>query len=203
MDETQIGSGDLLLGFLELWAYCPDLSDWTEERLGNNPPRLIRLRRLLSLFRAFGVPWGPETFIQGRFIDPGDARYNPLLARLAAERPQGAGRGVEPLDIRLWQSPEHLRHQLPRFFEILFGYRKRVADLLAFSSGLFEASGLYWQAHSMASDLNAVIATHVGVIDDILATVISPERAHYSMDQLVRDYGYPDVDLSEIDADWC
>jgi hypothetical protein len=32
--------------------------------------------------------------------------------------------------------------------------------------------------------------------------LISPEMAVFSVEQLVRDYGYPDVDLSEIDDDF-
>jgi hypothetical protein len=32
--------------------------------------------------------------------------------------------------------------------------------------------------------------------------LISPESAAFSIEQLVQDYGYPDIDLSEIDLDW-
>jgi len=32
--------------------------------------------------------------------------------------------------------------------------------------------------------------------------MISPEMTTFSIEQMVRDYGYPDVDVYEIDADW-
>jgi hypothetical protein len=105
---------------------------------------------------------------------------------------------------KLWQwlAGEGIRYQLPQFFAILVDYRMRVHHLLSFSNGLLESTGLYRYAHSMAGDLNSVIAAQVDVIDDILAMLICPERTHYTMDQLVREYGYPDVDLLEIDAEW-
>jgi hypothetical protein len=39
-------------------------------------------------------------------------------------------------------------------------------------------------------------------IDDTLAALISPETALFPVEQPVRDHGYPEGDLSDIDADW-
>ena len=37
------------------------------------------------------------------------------------------------------------------------------------------------------------------VIDDILVAFISPDAKAFTVGQLIRDFSYPDVDLSEID----
>jgi len=50
--------------------------------------------------------------------------------------------------------------------------------------------------------LNRVIQDNVGVIEDILVDLISPEAAAFSVENLARDFAYPDVDLFEIDSDW-
>ncbi len=46
------------------------------------------------------------------------------------------------------------RDQLPEFFAILFSYREQIDQVLSFSSGVMEASGLYLQAHRVAAKLN-------------------------------------------------
>ena len=91
--------------------------------------------------------------------------------------------------------------QLPDCFKILLEYRDRVEDVLSFSSGVLEASGLYLFAHRKAGELNQIIQQNVGMIEDLLIAFISPEAKEFSVAQLVRDYGYPDVDLCEIDLD--
>jgi hypothetical protein len=188
-DAQQITALSLLLAFLELQGLSPKLADWTEERLSDNPPRLIRLRRLIAMFRAFGLPWDPESFTEGTFIDPKQPRYTTLLAKLADELPVGS---------REWATD----YQLPGFFQMLLDYRIRVGGVLSYSSGVLEASGLFSHAHRKVQELNRVIRDNVAGIDDTLAALINPEGLSFSVGQLTRDYGYPDVDLFEIDLDW-
>jgi hypothetical protein len=188
-DAQQITAHSLLVGFLELRGFSPKLADWTEERLSVNPPRLIRLRRLIAMFRAFGLPWDPESFTKGEFIDPKHPRYKTLMAKLVDEMPERARERASD-------------YQLPEFFAILLDYRIRVDDVLSFSSGVLEASGLFSHALRKMQELNRVIRDNVAGIDDTLAALINPEGLSFSVGQLTRDYGYPDVDLFEIDLDW-
>src|SRR5262245_35561126 len=91
-DARTITARDLLLEFLELRSLSPKLEDWTEEALANNAPRLIRLRRLAALFRAFELPWDPSEFMEGGFIQPDDPRYSTVLAKVVSELPECARR---------------------------------------------------------------------------------------------------------------
>ena len=153
-----------------------------------NEPRLFRLRQLAALFRAFGVPWDPPSFAEGNRIS--DILDDALLAKLAIEMGE---------ELRDGHAPN--RHQLPEFFAILFSYRERI-DQAPFSSGVMEASGLYLQAHRVAAKLNRLIQDNISIIEDILAALISPEAVEFSVEQLARDHGYPDVDLGDIDEEW-
>ena len=167
----------------------PELGDWTEGRLSGNPPRLFRLRQLAATFRAFGIPWDPPGFVQGKFIQPEQPRYATLLSKLTAEMPKESSRWAEA-------------HQLPEFFAILYDYREQVGGVLAFSSGVLTASGLYLHAHRKVGELNRVIQDNVAVVEDVLVELIDPEAAAFSVEQLASDHGYPDVDLFDIDSDW-
>jgi len=186
-----ITARDLLYGFLELRRLTPDMTNWSEERLSDNPPRLYRLRKLIALFRAFEIDWDPTSFVKGRFIQPESPRYAALVDMMMSEMP-AARRQDFGVDYR----------QLPDCFEILLRYRECVGDVLAFSSGLLEADGLYLYAHRKAGELNQIIQENIPIVEDILAALVSPEAKSFPLDQMARDYGYPDVDLSEIDEVW-
>jgi hypothetical protein len=182
---------DLLYGFLELRGLTPELDKWTEENFADNPPRLFRLRRLQALFWAFEIPWDPASFRKGEFIAPENPLYNPLLTQVAEEQKESVKHGFGPR-----------AHQLPYCFETLLNYRERVESVLQFSSGVLEASGLYRFAHKKAGELNHIIREHIGCIDDILVGLIYPAAKTFTVEELTRDYNFPDVNLSKIDADW-
>jgi hypothetical protein len=187
-DERIITARTLLLKFLELRGLSSQLADWTEERFSENPPRLIRLRRLVAIFRAFDIPWDPASFVRGEFIQPEQPRYAGLFSKLVAQMPKG----LEP-----WQ-----RHRLPEFFAMLFGYREKVNGVLEYFSGLYEATGLTLFAYLKGSQLNQVIQDKLGDIEDILVELISPEAATFTVEQLSKNFGYPKDDLFKIDLDW-
>lgn len=190
-NNTRITSKDLLAGFLDLRGLTSEFDNWTDELLSGNPPRLIRLRQLVALFQAFGIPWGPQSFAEGKFIQPEHPRYDLLLSKLSTELLGETTRSVLAD-----------RNRLPKFFATLFDYRMRVDGILLFNSGVLSASGLFHLSYCKIGDLNRIIQENIVNIDDTLAMLISPEVAAFSVEQLVQDYGYPDVNLFEIDVDW-
>ena len=142
-----------------------------------------------ALFQAFNLSWDPVSFTKGGFIDPKDPRYASVHSKLTSElHPAVRERAVN--------------RQLPYFFEMLFEYRKRVEDVLRAHSGVLSASGLYRLALRKSETLNRVIADNLGVIEDVLVELISPEGREFTVAHLAKEYGYPDVELWSIDADW-
>ena len=190
----------LLHAFLELRGFSPKLDDWTEERLSDNPPHLFRLRQIAAMFRAFGLPWNPSAFMQGEFIQFEHPRYAPLLSRLTEEyaKAMTVEWSKEPHGIAHKDYSHHLRG----VFSTLFDYRGRVEKVLSFPSRFIAASGLYGLAVMKTEASNLEISRDIATVDDLLAELISPEGASFSIDYLARNYGYPDVDLLEIDIDW-
>ena len=188
-DERTFTARDLLLQFFDLRGLSPVVKNWNEEALADNPPRLYRLQQLMALFRAYDVPWDPEAFMEGTFIETDHPRYRAVLSELTDELRESARDRAGA-------------HQLPDFFKTLFRYRSRVNAVLSFSNGVMAASGLYHCAHHKAEGMNSIIRANVSIIDDTLVALVSPDAATFTTAQLVQDYGYPDIDLSEIDLAW-
>jgi hypothetical protein len=181
----------LLHKYLDLLGHSPDVSEWTEESLGDNEPRLHRLKRLQALFAAFGLPWDIPAFREGAFIDASD-RYLPVLERARAEFPNG----------RDYLEPQVSVHMFRFFFRTLLDYREKADRALEHHSGVLEAFGLFVYACQKVSEANDQLRQAVEPIEDLLAACISPTWQTFPRDQLVRDFGYSDVDLGAIDADW-
>jgi hypothetical protein len=178
-----LAARDLLYRFLELRSLTPDFDEWSEDRLAGNPPRLVRLRRLIALFRAFKIDWDPVSFAAGHFIQPESPRYAPLLERWVAQMPAAMARKLGSQN-----------YQLPEFFSILLRYRESVQAALFFSSGVSEASGLYAYAYGKVEELNRIIRDHVAIVDDILVALIGPEAKTVAVEQLPMETSYPEDD---------
>ncbi len=187
-EVTTITARELLLAFMELRSMCPEFDDWTEERLADNPPRLVRLRRLKAMFQAFDIPWDPFEFAIGSFIDAKKPRYAAVLSRLIAEFKKGKHRD---------------RHfDVCCYFSHLYEYREKVNSLLDCFRGAMEVNGTFLLASAKVGKLSRVIRKNMGVVDDDLLELISPERKSFSVTELIQNYSYPDDDLFEIDIAW-
>jgi len=191
--KKTITARDLLHTFMELRLLTPNLKQWTQRRLKDNPPRLLRLQRLQAMFAAFGIPFDPAAFIQGKFINVDHPGYEGILKEAIETLKQIPG----------VTHPKVSRGNLPYAFEILFQYRERVEQVLSFLSGTGGVtSDLFTYVHRKIACLNKIIRDHLNIIDDILTTLISPQGQTFTEEELSRLYGYPIVDLWDIDALW-
>jgi hypothetical protein len=190
-NDKTITAHDLLIRFLELQTMTPNYDEWAEESLSDNPPRLIRLRQLTAIFQAFGIPWDPRSFVRGTFIQPDLHPYHPLLSRLSTE----SENGLMNYD---WTDHKVLRI----FFEILIDYRIHVESVRSYPHRIWTPSGVIRVAYNKICELSGIVENNIETIDGILTAVISPKMAAFSMEQMMRDYGYPDDNLEEIDIAW-
>jgi hypothetical protein len=193
--ETVIRAHNLIYGFLEFQGLSPDRLDWNASALGGNPPRLIRYQRLMAILAAFSIKTDLASFEKGEFINAHDPDYEPLLSRARMELPESLVSSMES-----WR--EDGRSQLRGLFHMLLKYRLKLHPVLNFASGTMEASGLYFYALQKTEELNRAIRRHLGIVDDLLAELISPTHASVTVAELARCHGYPLNDLFEIDVDW-
>ena len=181
---------DLLATWIELKTLERNTATWSEEGFTNNPPRLVRYRRLMALFRAFGMTCDPLSFEHGEFIDEEHAEHGQLLKRVAS---------------RLNAPEERVGrfgslHELKQTFEILLEYRTNVEHGLY--HGIMEGSGLPIYAARRVDKINDDVRQLMAPIDEILEILIDPAGQSFTRDQLAREFGYPTENLSDIDAEW-
>ncbi len=192
--STSMSAVDLVRQFVQLRDYAPDLESWSEEGFAANPPRLYRLRRLRALFAAYGIDWDPAGFAKGASLESSNERYADVTRQM----------GLPPARVGLTPDSLNARGICERqlSFRTLLDYRGHIEKVLAHPKRILAASG--WIAHACCQmqELNRVIAEHLPLVEDVLAALISPEGRQFELTELVRDYGYPDVDLNEIDHDW-
>ncbi len=171
---------------------------WTEADIADNPPRAIRLLQIHALLRALGLEPDVRGFLTGKFL---------------ADRPVSE---LQPFfeEARQTLAAAHRGHAPPRFdetarpdvvllvFTRLVRFRQSAHQLLNFNSGVLEASGLYRYPLALIDSVNATLAKELGEIERVLALLVDPELRAFDRQTLIRDFGFPDVDLAELDADW-
>jgi hypothetical protein len=157
-NETVIRPRDRLINYLAFQSLTPNRLHWNPTALADNPPRLIRYRRLVAMLAAFSVNTDLASFENGKFINQSDPAYEPLLARIRTELP-------EPLVRSMDRRGASLRGQLRDLFEMLIKYRLKLEPALDFTSGTLEADGLYFYALEKAAELNRAIRSHLGIVD--------------------------------------
>ena len=91
---------------------------------------------------------------------------------------------------------------LPALFQVLYEYRERLDSGLCYTGGFLEASGGCLYAIRKIDRVNGGIRANLAVIEDLLVEIICPDDVVFSVEQMVRDHDYPDVNLNEIDDDW-
>lgn len=132
----------MLYAFVEFAAYCPDREVWSVEALAENPPRRIRLQRLIALARAFDVR--PDF----RALDDADFVYGMDGARLA---PLG---GTSRLALQR-----------------LAQYLVRACELRRFNAGVLEASGEHLLALQLTEEASAGVSRAVAPIERVVDEV--------------------------------
>lgn len=184
-----ITARSLLLDFLELRRLSPDFSKWTEYSLLDNPPRLFRLRCLIAMFYAFGLSWHPQSFIRGQSINYKKPEYKSVLLKFSEESTNEFLNG-------------YMEELLPDSFRLLLTYRMQLDDVLFSFSNIITASGPIISVYRKANQLNTIIQQNIADIEDVLANLISPEGKTFTIEELVREYGYPDIDMDALDEDF-
>ncbi len=88
-------------------------------------------------------------------------------------------------------------------FNDLMNFRKEVYKVANPWGGFLEGFeiGLYY-GKCQAENLKQVIRENLGEIDETLSLLIDPKKKEYILEDLVNDFGYPDVDLKEMDREW-
>lgn len=177
---------NLLHCYLELDGLVLGIENCTEENLSANPPRLFRFKQLAAMLRAFEID-DLSSFRLGHFIEEGNRlRYEQAIAMISD--------GKLSID---------RNNDLRQCFLTLMTHRKEMENALCFGCGAYHiGSKLLRNTYEKIWQFIWTIKENIVVIDKIIVAIISPEGKSFSVEELVRDYGFPDVDITKFDMDY-
>jgi hypothetical protein len=186
--------------YFEFKAMIPDISQWNEKSLKDNPPRYYRFLQLKSLLKAFGLQIELTEFESGNFISCKDiSEYKFVLNELCKfnKSDKSGFKSENPNEINI---PE-IEQIYTRFLQLL----ESVFIVKSFNSGLIEASSVSARFTYKTSKLfieELYNLKRLMKIEQIIADIIDPERKKFSIAELKVQYNFPNVDLLDIDIDW-
>lgn len=184
----------LLQDYLELTGYVPDLSDWKKDALISNPPRYFRLLRIEACLKALQIEVADfHHFQRGLWCQHDEeALVNKIMGILK-----------EPFQLdyaRYIGANDSFSGMIT--FRMLLDIRKAISGFASLKSGIFEMSGHYCTPVFMLDHLEQKIATEQKTVDEVLLLLLNPKEIEMFQEQLIHEFGFPDVDLDEIDGDW-
>ncbi|OJJ20079.1 hypothetical protein BKI52_16535 [marine bacterium AO1-C] len=203
IEQTTYQAKDFLTLFFEFKGMVPKPSEWGLESLTGNEPRYYRLMQLQALMRAFDL--GEDLF--------GDFQNRLFLEKRSHDDFEDLFADIEQYALeneferkKLSDSPELIRKQtfVEMIFQTYLNFSWQVRTLLSFNSGWLETGSISsrYTIHKTHELLKSIDITKLEAIDHILCSIIDPQQRTYTKSELIRNYGFPDVDLDDIDMEY-
>ena len=201
--QTTYQAKDFLTLFFEFKGMVPKPSEWGLERLAGNEPRYYRLMQLQALMKAFDL--GEDLF--------GDFQNRLFLEKRSHDDFEILFADIEKYALedeferrKLGDSPEQIRKQtfVEMIFQTFLNFSWQVRTLLGFNSGWLETGSISsrYTIHKTHELLKSIDITKLAAIDHILCSIIDPQQRTYTKSELIKHYGFPDVDLDDIDMEY-
>jgi hypothetical protein len=201
-------------------------TDWAAPDRVQSKPATIRLAQLEALQEAFGLTKQYVNLLVrvkyklgGKQIELDRAQYLNGLTNLnyvvkgefLRDRPEECySELAEQAKARvheLYQSAPADRMARPVeiswLYNYLLNYRQDLYAITQMESGMLEgfAVGLLY-GQDLVNTVKRTIQQSTTEMDEVLWAILDPSKRVITMDQLVRTYHYPDVELSGIDLEW-
>ena len=199
---TVFTARDFLKKFHGFREITPNTDFWTLESLEENPPRYYRLLEIKSLMRAFNL--GEDLlndFRTGVFVDKRSAKANKAIYK---ELEAYASKHLSESDNYQQLFDEIRNTELSNIFSKLLEFDISVKKLQVFNRGLTDASTVSSRfiMHKTGGVLNSFDGDKIFEIEKILLLFIAPKKQTFTKSELLENYDYPDVDISDIDFEW-
>lgn len=193
----------LITYFMELSVMEPERK-WSEETFRDNPPRLIRLRRLKALCEAYEIHLSFEKGMHK--ITPFntvDLEISNLIIHIHRVDSTGFLKEYSYQINDLILHPENEYEKAWKdFFTDVLTLRLSMYKVNTFSHKYLAVSGLYFFTNLLNLQINKETARVNQILDEILKYLINPKYDEFDVNQLNKRFNYPLGDLDEIDLEW-
>ncbi|MGI4869961.1 MAG: hypothetical protein ACRYFX_02150 [Janthinobacterium lividum] len=185
---------DFIDAYLDLKAMSPEVRLWSEKGFISNPPRLYRFQRLVALAQALGLPTSFDKLETGEFLAERPLElYSPLLSE-----------ADEYLHTAFGFKPRSSRSDLSLLCQQLLRFLEQLRQITRFNSGWLEASsrGALYSIKLTEVVIDSLGQEPVAHLRGVLAHLLDPYARQFTQSELVRRFGFPVVDLLDVDIDW-
>ena len=199
MDYT---AHELLHKILEFHRMTPERAEWSLEAQRENPPRLVRLRQIAALLRAFLGEGDGATDVGARI---GSFLEGSFVLRRRLEDFAGI---LAEIDVTMATRARHVPKRpleledLHANFTILVQLRLKLEEAVKHNDGVLEVGYTRCYPVLLAQSVARELATPIEELDRVLALFIAPADRCFSEADLIARFGFPTEDLGEIDYAW-
>lgn len=209
---------DLLYKILEFIGMVPNTNEWNENSLRNNPPSLIRFRRLSALLKAFEYIQTEKkqkdnwwiTFVLKKEVTQGELTKDGIIHFLQGDFILKSEFIITPKIQEFIEKEKSFESDsfngvkdVYTFYKHLMRYRIEIENVLQHNSGILEASSLGFRSSiSLTAKLNKDLNKKVDTIDELLFEIINPKNLSFKEETLIQEFGFPKEDLDEIDMEY-
>ena len=181
--------------FLDLYTYDSKIETWSFEKFENNPPRHTRLQMITAVMKALNITCGYSDFKYGFFISKTqfvkwkefkESIIDQLDAKTYARSMKDA---LDPLDIQ-------------SIFRTFMQYRLNAEPLLGVFDGIYAANEEFRSFIKLIEIPNSHLKENLKNIEHVLHFCINPTGINYTQEELISQFGFPDVNLRDLDIEW-
>ena len=184
----------LLEDYLELKSLLPNLENWKEEKLLTNPPRYYRLLRIKACMLSLNIE--SEDFSQFR----AGAWCRNTLPELIENIEQVL---KEPFCLDYEKYLEEDKVFSGRYmFSMLLQLREALYKLPSIRSGILAASGHFLTPIFMIEHLQQKTLSEQLALDEAIQLMLNPNEIRFNENQMITSFGFPDVNIEDIDLEW-
>jgi hypothetical protein len=178
--------------YFDLSLFEPNYNLWSETYFIEKQPILIRFKKLNALLSA--VNCNLSTFVNGEFLKDDDPELLETSLFVINK--------TYPKLIKRLNEYEYVNTKKLNFlFTRLLEYRTKVELLFDCNSNVLAVSGFHTLPINMTFEINKKIKRQTNIIDNILLLLIEPLFTEVTLELLVENFDYPNVDLDEIDLE--
>ncbi len=163
--------------------------------LEDNPPRYYRLLRFNSALTALAYNCNSfEAFENGAFILEDRQLFDKVEELLVQAFQLPISDYVDAHNTTYYSCASH--------FQMLLEARLTLHQLSAQRETVMASSGHFQTPVRIIEKLEAKLTTEVGVLQQALCILLNPAGKRFTMEEMITQFGFPTVDLDEIDLDW-
>jgi hypothetical protein len=180
--------------YLELQGLMDDSEIWEEKHLEYNPPRYYRLCRINACMKALGLEinnWANlrEEFLQLSITSKAKEQLEDVLAKQFE------------LDYASYLMDKDTFNS-GYMLNMLLKIRVAIFQLSVIHDTVLAASNHYITPLLIISRLNKKLESDNTALDEAITLLLNPNNIQLTLEELADCFGYPVVDLDEIDLDW-